>query len=87
VRKLDVRTYLSEGRIVAVVARNTATGDRSSTVSFLAGEESSLNFEACDGFVPSGSGLCKGESCERGSEAEAHESLHYENNLRESEMK
>jgi hypothetical protein len=82
-----VRTCLSEGGIVAVVARNTATGDRSSTISFLAGEESSLDFEACDGVVPSGSGLCKGESCERGGEAEAHEGLHYENNLRESKVK
>ena len=86
VRELDMKTYFSESGIVAVVAGTVTAGDRTSTVGFLAGEEASLDFEVSHWAVFS-SGVCKGESCEGGREAETDESLHNGNKLRAGKMK
>lgn len=70
-------TYFSECGIIAVVARTTATGDRASTVRFLASEEASLDFEVWEGIVICGAELCKADRCKCRSKAETDEGLHH----------
>jgi hypothetical protein len=69
------------------VARITATGDRASTVSFLASEEASLEFEVWEGIVICGAEVCKADRCKCRSKAETDECLHYYFKLRVDKMK
>jgi hypothetical protein len=71
------RIYFSQCGIIAVVARTTATGDRVSTVSFLASEETPLAFEVWEGIVICRAEVCKADGCKCRSKAKTDEGLHY----------
>lgn len=69
------------------MARITATGDRASTVGFLASEETSLDFEVWEGIVICDAEVCKADRCQCCSKAETDECLHYYFKLRAEKMK